>query len=208
MQKKKIPPHQKQNAVVIIGRFQPPTKAHFMLIDKAKKHIRLHGEHQKLSVHPIVVIINGTKTSHDHQKNPLTISERKFIFKHSGKANGVKVLVAKDAFDAFIKVREAGFEPFVIGGGDDRIDGYLDILAENFLDEHGGKIKRKKLSGIKDRISASGKGSDIPMEGVSSTLARKAAKNEDFPSFLALTNMDEKMGKKFFKIIRSRMGEE
>ena len=59
---------------------------------------------------------------------------------HSGNANGVKFLVAPNAFAAFAKVREEGFEPIAVAAGEDRAPEYIKILDKHFTD-NGKPVK-------------------------------------------------------------------
>ena len=208
----KLYPSQKTNAVVIIGRFQPPTKGHYKIIDLAKKYARTHKE-LLLCPSPILVIIDGEKSSKDKKINPLSVDERRYFIQNSGKANGVIILDAKNAVDAFNQVRKAGYEPKVIGAGSDRIDGYLKILDEMFKDEFDKKIKHFTLDGLEEReekdidgtLKASGK---IALTKVSGSLARRAAELNYFDEFVDITGLSKNIpaAKKMFKLVRYAVG--
>lgn len=137
-------PAQKQRAVVIVGRFQPPTIGHYKIINLAKKYIRENSQ-LELFTKPVVVIVDGKKTGLNKQENPLSVEERIYFMKHSGRANGVEFLSAGNAFAAFNEVRKAGYEPIVIGAGSDRISGYLDMLNSKFVDNNG---KSKSITSL------------------------------------------------------------
>ena len=118
---------QSKRAAVMVGRMNPPTRGHYKVMDAMKAFIR---DKKKLNLEatPIVVIVAGEKTGADKSKNPLTADERKSFLESSGRANGVKFIVAPSAFAAFEEVRKAGFEPIAIAAGSDRAPGYLKML--------------------------------------------------------------------------------
>jgi len=208
-------PAQDKRAVVIIGRFQPPTIGHYKLINEAKKFIR---ENKDLSLFskPIVVIVNGEKTSKDKKQNPLTVDERIYFMENSGRANGVIFLSANNALNAFNEVRKAGYEPTVIGAGSDRATGYLSILDSKFLDKNGNKQKHYVLGGIDTRKelkpskdSIDGLDKNVQVSKVSGSLARKAAELDYFEEFVEITGLNKNIpaAKKLFKILKDRIGE-
>lgn len=211
-----INPPQSKKAVVIVGRFQPPTIGHYKVIDRAKKFIR-ESKHLELYSQPILVIIAGKKTSDDKKKNPLTIEERRYFLQHSGKANGIKILDASNAFEAFNAVREAGFEPFVVAAGSDRVDGYVEMLDSAFLDKSGKPQKHFKISGLdRDEVPANEKTleqmkkeNDIDSAEVSGSLARRAVELDYFDEFVSITGLEKNIpaAKKLFKLIKTRGGE-
>lgn len=207
---------QSQRAVVILGRFQPPTIGHYKIINLAKKFIR---ENQQLSlfIKPIVVIIDGKKTGLNKVENPLTSEERIYFMKHSGKANGVEFLTSTNAFAAFNEVRKAGYEPIVVGAGSDRLKGYLDLLDEKFLDDKGKKQKHYSVTGLDTRSEMKPneasldllKNSDAQIREVSGSLARKAVELGYFDEFVKLTGLEKNIpgAKKMFNKIKKHLGE-
>jgi len=205
---------QEKRAVVIVGRFQPPTIGHYKIINLAKKYIRENSD-LSLFTKPVVVIINGKKTSLDKETNPLTVDERIFYMSNSGRANGVVFLSASNAFEAFNEVRKAGYEPIVIGSGSDRAKGYLSMLDDKFLDRNGKKQKHYILPGLETRHQISGTEENLDKLGtpeiskVSSSLARRAVELDYFDEFQAITGLDKNpaAAKKMFKQIKQRIGE-
>ena len=207
---------QSLRAVVIVGRFQPPTIGHYKIINLAKKYIR-ENQDLELFTKPVVVIVDGKKSSKNKKENPLTVDERIYYMKHSGKANGVLFLSGSSAFDAFNEVRLAGLEPIVIGAGSDRIKGYIDLLNDKFLDKKENKQKHYELPGLESRHSLKGTeenisniGDSIPISKVSGSLARRAAELNFFDEFVKITGLEKNIpaAKKMFKEIQKRVGEE
>lgn len=186
---KQLPPKQQKTAVVVIGRFQPPTKGHAKIVDAAKKYWRKH----KLDA-IFLFIIEGKETSKDKLKNPLSGNERRRYIKNSTFSVGVKVEVAGSAFDAFAKCRELGYEPVAVAGGkfvsgdkgENRADAFKGILDKYFVDEKGAQIEHYAITVDRDEKSET-------IKGVSATLARTAAiadRYEDFSEIVSIDNED------------------
>lgn len=142
-----LPPMQKKRVAFAIGRYQPPTKGHYKVIDKMKEFIRRNPD-LDLESKPVVIIIAGEKSSLDKKKNPLTADERISFMQASGKANGVEFLTAKSAFFALGAIRDAGFEPIAIGAGSDRAKGYKDMLDKGFKTEDDKPIEHVIIPGL------------------------------------------------------------
>lgn len=203
-----------KRAVVIIGRFQPPTVGHYKLINAAKKFVRENPE-LLLFTKPVVVIVNGAVSSQNKFENPLSVEDRIYFMQNSGKANGVEFLSANNAFNAFNAVRKAGYEPIVIGGGSDRVDGYLEMLDTKFTDKNGKKQVHYKLE-IPERNelpateqSLEGlKGRKVGISELSGSLARKAVELGYFDEFVKIVGLENNIpaAKKMYKMIKTSMG--
>lgn len=208
---------QTKRAVVIVGRFQPPTIGHYKIVNLAKKFIR-ENRNLSLFTKPVIVIIDGKKSGQNKKVNPLTVDERIYYMENSGKANGVIFLSASSAYDAFNAVRKAGYEPTVIGAGSDRVQGYLELLDSKFLDQNGKKQKHYELKGLDGRHELKPtedslkqvKDSGATVTGVSGSLARQAAELGYFEEFVQITGLEKNLpaAKKLFKVVKSRIGEE
>ena len=205
-------PQQKKRAVVLIGRFSPPHLGHYKAINQAKKFIRERPD-LKLEATPIVVVIAGKKTSLDKKRNPLSPEDRISFMKYSDRANGVIFEIASNAFEAFEKVRERGFEPIAIAAGDDRADGYLELLNNNFVSPQGKKIEHYIVPNL-DRQEANlgdvKKSSVIDVKTVSGTMVRAAIDNDYEDVFIKLVGLEKKpkLAKLMFAKIQKAMGEE
>ncbi len=207
---------QTKNAVVIVGRFQPPTIGHYKVIDRAKRFIR-ENKHLNLFTKPILVIVNGKETSKDKTQNPLTVEERVYYLENSGRANGVLFLNAPNAFAAFNEVRNAGFEPIVVAAGSDRVDGYITLLDDKFLDANGKRQKHFKITDLtRHELPANEKSlkkihdsSSVDSGEVSGSLARRAAELDYFDEFVKIVGLEKNIpaAKKMFKRIKAQLGE-
>lgn len=176
---------QSTQAIVLLGRVQPPTVGHFAIIDKMKKYCRDNGG----NVVPIVVIVDGEKSSEDKDVNPLSANDRISLLKANPRMLGVKVIIAKNAFDGFLAVRKAGFEPTIIAGGSDRVNGYKEMLDKSFSKPDGSKIDHQILKGLSTRENApqdltqaiedAKSNKDLAIEKISGSLARALAELGD-----------------------------
>ena len=144
-----ISPMGSKKVAVVLGRFNPPTKGHYAVINQVKKFIRDNTK-LGLNVSPVVVVIGGSKSDLDKKRNPLSVDERISFMKGSGKANGVTFMTAINAFAALAQCREHGMEPIAVAAGTDRIDDYIKILDKNFLTPDGDPIKHYKIHLVRD----------------------------------------------------------
>lgn len=186
----------RQPAVIAIGRFNPPTIGHYALIEQMKRYISGHSK-MDLAVTPIIVLIRGEKT--DPEKNPLTAEESIKFMEASGKANAVKFLTAKNAFDAFLAVRNVGFEPLVIAAGSDRADDYVRLLDSNFKTDDDKPIKHFKLELVR------GSGDGISVKTASATAARALVTHGHFDEFQKISGLNPGLAQKLFDLLKSRL---
>ena len=202
---------QPKRAVVMVGRLNPPTAAHLKVIDLMKKYARTTK-----GVEPVVVIVNGEKTSKDKSKNPLSVEDRIKFLNASGKANGVKILSAGSAFAAFEEVRKAGFEPYAIAAGSDRAKGYKEMLDKYYTSSEGKTLHHEVMSGLAERedpeddgvpseevLKLAEKGEDIPTHLISGSMAREAVKQNLPKAFEKIVGLPEKLSKMMFDKIRA-----
>lgn len=195
---KSIVPAQKKRAVVVVGRFQPPHCGHNMVIGKAKSEFK-DGKYDAV----VVVVVAGKKTGDNSSVNPLTAEERIKYLSYLKNSNGVKFLIANTAFEAFVKVREAGYEPVVVIGGkvgdEDRAKTYKDILDKHFNNDDGSKIHHQAISIERDLQSDS-------VSGVSGSIVRAAIAADRHDDFIDWVCMDNKTAEAMYKILRARLG--
>jgi len=213
---------QKKRVAVMVGRMNPPTRGHYKVMDAMKAFIRDNPE-LNLQTIPVVVIVAGEKTSEDKTKNPLTAEERKSFMESSGRANGVKFLIAGSAFAAFEEVRKAGFEPIAIAAGSDRAANYLKMLDKYFKAKDESTIKHAVVPGLSrdqdDDVSDGPEAFDMIMRmindgdkvddaQISGSLARHAAKSDDEVAFAYVTGLDKKpkLALKLMQKIKNAVG--
>lgn len=177
-----------KDAIVMIGRMNPPTAGHYKVIDAMKKYAR----ENKMITEFFVVVVEGEETSKDKSKNPLSGEDRIKFMKASGKAVGVKFLIVKDAMHGFEKVQEAGYEPLIIAAGSDRADKYIELLDKYFPIERNGKtIKHKAVPGL-DRKPSDTPSIDMDVNTISGSVARHVAKNGFFEEFVEISGLTKK----------------
>jgi hypothetical protein len=197
---------QKRRAAVIVGRYSPPTIGHYAIINKVKKFIRENPE-LKLSVVPIIVVVEGKETSKDKQRNPLTAKERVAFMTGSGKAQGCRFLIAGSAFEAFEEVRKAEYEPIAVAAGSDRGGKYLEMLDKYFKTNDHEPIDHYEIELKRDSEASEAKGQDkqqalsdilqhmddeIPTDMVSASLARHAVQKDELAKFSVIVGLKEK----------------
>lgn len=199
---KAIPPKQDKTAVIVVGRFQPPTLGHATLINAAKKAWR---DNKYDAV--IVFIVEGKETSKDKKRNPLSGESREYYLRHSSYSKGLRFAVVSSAFDAFIKCRELGYEPMCVVGGkfvegekeENRAEGYKKLLDKYFKDENDEPIDHKAIVLERNQHSDG-------VAGISGSTVRAAVLNdrfEDFKDMVAITS--EKVVKKMFNEIKDAL---
>jgi hypothetical protein len=220
-----VAPEATKKVAAVIGRFSPPTKGHYAVIDQVKKFIRTNKK-LGLEASPVVVIIGGGKSDADKKRNPLSVDERELFMKNSGNANGVLFFTATNAFAALSMLREKGFEPIAIAAGSDRLDDYVRILDKHFLTNDGKPIKHHKIllqrddDAVATRADEKEKGLEyaythlketgkIDIKHVSGSLARYCVTKNDPASFAIVTGLEGNMAlaKKMFNKIAAAMKE-
>lgn len=202
------PPPGSKRVAVILGRFNPPTKGHYELINRVKTYIK-NNPKLGLDAIPVVVVIGNDKkkkTAEELLKNPLSVHERVLFMSSSGQANGVKFVQATNAFEALTGLRKNGMEPIAIAAGTDRIDDYMRILDQYFKDADDKPIKHVRIhvprdadaiqtnadakeTSMDDLLAAMKDGDDPKIDAVSGSLARRAVElgyEEEFTKIVGL----------------------
>ena len=218
-----LPEMQERNAVVMIGRMNPPSSGHYKVMNKMKLFIR---EHPELKLTPIIVVVAGKKSSLDKTKNPLTPEERIKFMESSGHCNGFKFFIATNGRQALGLIRDNGYEPKVIAAGSDRVEGYLKNLDKDFLTPDGEPIehlvvpgldridaavatkKDEKAKALDDTLSKMKDGEDVSDDEVSGSLAREAAKLGYFEEFADIVGLKHKhtLARMMYNKIRKALG--
>jgi len=218
-----LAPMASKKVAVIIGRFNPPTKGHYAVIDAVKKFIRQHKE-LGLEAGPAVVIIGGGKSDADKKRNPLSVEERTVFMKSSGKTNGVLFFNASNAFEAFSMLREKGYEPVVVAAGPERLAGYKQILDKYFKTDAGKSIthhsltlsrdeeaietkKKEKGAAVDSKLAAIKNASELKIKEISGSLARRAVELGYEPEFAKIVGLEHnpKLAKKMFNKIKATL---
>ena len=205
-----ILPMQRKKVVAIIGRFSPPHLGHYKAINNAKTFIRKNPD-LKLEVQPVVIVIAGEKTSLDKKVNPLSAEDRINFMKYSGNAEGVIFDKSTNAFKAFERIRELGFEPIAIAAGDDRADHYLEILDKSFTN-NGKKIKHYKVPNLEREeanLTDVKDDREIDVKNVSGSMVRAAVEADFEDVFSKMVGLEKKpkLAKLLYKKVKKAMEE-
>ena len=220
-----LSPMGSKKVAVVIGRFSPPTRGHYAVIDSVKKFIRTN-KNLGLEAAPVVMIIGGSKSDTDKKRNPLSVADRELFMKNSGHTAGVHFFTATNAFGALALLREKGFEPIAIAAGSDRIEDYMRILDKHFLTNDGKAIKHYKINLDRDSgavetdkdakraamdaaLSGLKKDGTIDTDLVSGSLARRAVELGYLPEFTKIVGLENKpaLAKKMFDKIAAALEE-
>lgn len=184
-----MPKMQPKKSVVCIGRFNPPTKGHGKVINTARSVYRREALDAI-----VVVVIEGTNTSEDKERNPLSGAQRIRYLEASTYGKGVKYLLATNAYEALVKVRQAGYEPSSVVGGvirneagditEDRATSYKNMLDKYFKTPEGDEIEHNAI-----QLERDPKADDV--SGVSGSVARVAVKMGYFDEFEKMVSLDD-----------------
>lgn len=148
-----------QPAVITVGRMNPPTRGHAVLVKKVL------DEAERLGARPILFIVDGEKSGKDKSKNPLTGSQREAYAKKL--FPGIKVDIVSSAYQVLDVLDVQGLEPTVWVAGSDRAPNYRKMLS-------GAKLLGEVVEVDREAGEA---------DGVSATLARQAALAGDWDLF-------------------------
>lgn len=195
-----------KNGAIVIGRFNPPTVGHYHLIDKVKNFIIKNRAEHDISPTVFIVVVDGEKSSTDKDRNPLSATERVALMSKNQSCSGCKFIIAKTAIDGFNKMRETGYEPVLIAGGDDRVKSYVEILEKHNpeIDRIEFALRRniidpEQSENLLDHISST----DYSI--ISASLARYAVKKDNLSAFKLITGLSDPIAEQVFQKIKSRM---
>lgn len=168
-QEQPAPPEQEQPKIltVVFGRFNPPTIAHKRLIDQAFEI----ASGSEFKIYPSRTV--------DSTKNPLNADQkvkymRKMFPKY--KDNIINDDDAKTIFDVLLRAQEDGFDTINIIVGSDRVSEFDRLAAE----QNGKLYNFNEINVIPSRDKDP---DSLHAEGESASRMRKAAAEDDFPTF-------------------------
>ena len=188
---------EEKTAYFTMGRFNPPTIGHGMLLDQI-------AENAGKSTYKVFV-----SQSNDPKKNPLQYKEKvKFIRKMFPKHARSVVMdsTIKTPIDAAVKLFNEGYKKIVVLGDADRSREYSALF-----ERYNGKEARHGFYHFENmKFVSVGERNDNAkgIEGVSATKQRQYALNEDFTSFAQNLpkNVSNKDAKDLFNAVRKGMG--
>lgn len=195
---------QDKEAVVVIGKFSPPQVGHYKLISTAAKYMK----DKKLDA-TMVCVAYRSKPKADDIVSAIPPEDRIAILQQSGKANIIKrdhFVKANGAFDAFVQVRKAGYEPIAICTADKEAEkNYLTILDKYFTNDDGTPIKHYSVPGITRTEDAQGKDikskHDLAVDILQKMVKTGEFADEDSSATLARVAAQEGYGEEFIKIV-------
>lgn len=144
---------------LVVGRLNPPTRGHGVLIRQLKETA------ERLGARPVLYIVDGAKSGKDKSKNPLSADQRLAIAKKL--FPGITVDVVSSAYEALEVLDVQGFKLKAWIAGSDRASNYRKLVASEQLDCEVLEVDRE--AGEAD--------------GVSATAARQAALDGNMVEF-------------------------
>jgi len=135
---------QNNQVALMVGRLNPPTRGHGILISRLRE-IAL-----RLGARPILYIVDGEKSSKDKTKNPLTAEQRLALTRKL--YPGIMVDVVSSAYEALEVLDLQGLKPKAWIAGSDRASNYRKLVASEKLDCEVFEVDRE--AGEADGISA------------------------------------------------------
>lgn len=209
---------------MLLEDFSRQLHGHYKVISKMKEFIRKNPD-LNLESTPVIVIVEGKKSSEDKTKNPLTADERIEFMKASGRANGVIFLKSNSGFTATGKIRDEGYEPIAIGAGSDRAQTYKENLDKFFKTEQGDDIehyiipgldreessvetkKAAKLLSVDSALTKMKDSESLSDDEISGSIARRAVELGYFEEFCKIVGLESKpiLAQKMFDKIKERI---
>ena len=148
----------KDSVGIMIGRFQPVTKAHTSIIEKISKENKTG----------IIYLVKGKKSSEDKEKNPFDSDiQIKMLEKIIPSNISIEIISSAFFVDELKTMKES---KFVIYAGSDRVKSYKSF--EKYL-EDDKTLEVKEIKRTDEDISA--------------TKVRDSLKNDDLDTFKSLT---------------------
>ena len=184
-------------AVFCIGRFNPPTTGHELMIESAA-NIQSKYPGAKFYVFPT--------HSQDPQTNPLPhalkVAYMKKMFKKY--ARNIQVSKARNVFEMATLLHDKGHRAIVLVAGSDRVDEF-----EKLLNQYNGVKGKHGYYGF-DNIEVISAGERDPdaegVSGMSASKIRAAASQGDYDSFKQGLPTSFKDGVKLYNDVRKHMG--
>lgn len=147
------------NVVFAVGRLNPPTRGHSVMVQKLKETAQL------LNALPVLFIVDGEKSGKDKRKNPLSADQRLSLARKL--YSDIKIDIVSSAFEALEVLYVQGLHPCAWVAGSDRASNYRRLLESEGLT--GEIVEIDRDAGDAD--------------GVSATAARQAALEGNLEEF-------------------------
>ncbi len=181
------------NAVLVIGRFNPPTRGHEAMLTQAVSVARAKKAQ---------LFVFTTKTI-DKKKNPLEVGTKLAYLRAA--FPGITFSDVKHFFEALEVLNQQGITHLTIVAGSDRIPGYADALKRVIA----GGIDGNPVSFENfDVVSLSRDPDSDDVTGASATKARKLAAEGNLEGFklIAPTRLSDEQVASLFNSVREGIG--
>ena len=180
-----------KTAVVVFGRFNPPTVGHMHLINQMKSY---NGDRYVFMSH-----------SQDNKKNPLTWRQKFDLLDPLLVDVSIGDQKIKNPVEMLQHLSQENYVNVIYIVGDDRV-----ASMQELIDQYNGQADRSGLIPFSiDTISVVSAGQRDPdsdgVEGISATKMRFAARSGDFESFLKGTPQGID-ARKMYHMVRQGMG--
>ena len=172
--------------VIAPGRYNPPHNGHRLVVE------RLTELGLKLQADPVVIIVDSGKQDESHPLDGRTrMIYMEKMFPH------LLTMVAHDPFEAVVALKDQGYVP--VGGvsGSDRADTYKGLVGRVFKDPNMEYITEILARDPDSEQTA----------GVSSTKARQAVCENDFPKFRSMVDLTRDDALSLFEGLRVVLGD-
>lgn len=203
---KKFVEQAEKTAVITYGRFNPPTIAHEMLINKLSATAKRYNSDAYLI--PSHTNFYTAKNKQDKAKNPLTIQEKIKILSETAPSNVIISDQGKTYIDALKYLASQGFTKIIHIAGSDRIPDFKTII-----DKYNGKPDKNGVITFNfqqyDFDSAGERDPDSDdLSGMSASKLRKLATEGKYEEFVkglpTRVQTNFKLSKDIYNIIRER----
>jgi len=186
-------PAESEGAVVVFGRFNPPTTGHQKLLDAASSEANRQGA--DLRIYP--------SRSQDAKKNPLQPGAKiEYMAKmFPDYAESIRDDAnAKTIFDVLVACANIGYKTVSIVVGQDRLAEFQTLAQKYNGDLYEFEEINVVSAGARD---ADGEG----IEGMSASKMRAAAQSDDFKAFAkGIPNLGNMEKKNLFNLVQKQMG--
>lgn len=184
-----------KRAVFAFGRFNPPTKGHGKMIEKAVAEGKKHNA--DVFIFPSQTV--DKKKDPAKSKNPLDWKTKiSFMKRLWPDVNIVEAAEVKSPWNVLEYLSDRGYTDVVIVAGQDRVPEYETRLAKYALEVF--KSFAAVSAGTRDPDD------DKDVTGMSATKARIAAREGDIGKFRAATGWSSEIVEQMMKAVRAGMG--
>ena len=182
-----------QNGVVVIGRFNPPSRGHELVFKTA---IQI----AKKTNSKLVVFVSSSK---DNKTNPLPVDEKISFLKAF--FPGIDFRPMSNAYDAIKTLsNNEGIDSIILLTGNDRKESYTKMITQGMKKPAGDEQKINLNDFQIITLTRDPDAADV--SGMSATKMREAAKKNDWNAFRAMApSENDKLKKMLFDAVKREM---